>query len=276
MAGGLADEVRSIEARALAGFFARNGNLEQGLREYFESFAIILSYLYDPDGVFQENVARCSKAQFIVGPHRPDETMGLHATACFLGPLERLAIFDPDPVPRLALSTPAGKPAIRNAGFPTGDSPHRAAPRECGTLLAAHPGSGSELKNWPEARWSELLAEILRTTHANLLLVGGEAERGRVERLAGALTGERLHLAASLRLAELAQRLTGCAAFIGHDSGISHLAASLGVPSLLLWGETNEAVWRPLGQGIEILRAGTALAGLPVAPVLEKLRPLLS
>ena len=253
VAGGLAAAVRSIEAPSLAGFFAPKGSLEQGWKDYFGSFAVILSYLYDPEGTFQENVARCSRGQFMAGPHRPDERAGLHATACFLRPLERLAIFDADPVPRLPLS----------------------APRDPGKLLAAHPGSGGEKKNWPETKWSELLAEILRTTDRNLLLVGGEAERGRVERLADALPRERVQLANSLPLPELARRLAGCGAFIGHDSGISHLAASVGLPSLLLWGETPEAVWRPLGQRIEILRAGTALTALAVALVLAKLKPLL-
>src|SRR5437899_6631519 len=93
LAGGLADDVRSIEAGPLAGFFARNGSLNPALQEYFASFAIIISYLYDPDEFFQSNVARCSQAQYIAGPHRPDEQAGLHATKVFLRPLERLAIF---------------------------------------------------------------------------------------------------------------------------------------------------------------------------------------
>ena len=78
LAGGLVDEVRPIESRALAGFFAGHGSLDSNLAEYFNSFSIIISYLYDPDRIFHENVARVSKAQFIVGPHRPDETRQRH------------------------------------------------------------------------------------------------------------------------------------------------------------------------------------------------------
>jgi heptosyltransferase-2 len=73
MAGGLVNEARSIEARALAGFFARNGELEEDLVDYFSEFDLILSYLYDPDEIFKINVSRCSIAQFISGPHRADE-----------------------------------------------------------------------------------------------------------------------------------------------------------------------------------------------------------
>src|SRR6185436_3397048 len=50
-AGGLVDEFRCIEARPLAGFFARHGALTDELRDYFSGFAVIVSYLYDPDGI---------------------------------------------------------------------------------------------------------------------------------------------------------------------------------------------------------------------------------
>src|SRR5258706_510918 len=101
--GGLVDAVRSIEARALAGFFARNGILDPALQEFFAEFSIVISYLYDPDGIFQANVARCSKAQFIAGPYRPNDTLQIHATEVLLKPLERLAIFAPDSTPRLSI-----------------------------------------------------------------------------------------------------------------------------------------------------------------------------
>src|SRR5258706_14380020 len=101
--GGLVDRVQPIEARALAGFFARNGELAEELRDYFSQFNVIVSYLYDPDEIFKTNVARCASGQFIVGPHRPDETNPTHATAVYLKPLERLAILDADSVPRINL-----------------------------------------------------------------------------------------------------------------------------------------------------------------------------
>ena len=103
LAGGLVDRVQPIEARGLAGFFAWDGQLAPDLANYFSGFNIIISYLYDPDEIFQANVARCAAAQFIVAPHRPDETNLTHATAVYLKPLERLAIFDADPVPRLTV-----------------------------------------------------------------------------------------------------------------------------------------------------------------------------
>src|SRR5215813_10243856 len=52
LAGGLVDRVQSIEARAMAAFFARGGLLEEDLSDYFSEFDVIISYLYDPDQIF--------------------------------------------------------------------------------------------------------------------------------------------------------------------------------------------------------------------------------
>ena len=260
LAGGLANRARPIEARALAGFFARNGELAEELRDYFSEFDLIVSYLYDPDQVFRTNVGRCSPAQFIVGPHRPDENAKVHATRTYLKPLERLAIFDADHVPRLTLNP---KPLA---------TPKRSDGGSTLNPIALHPGSGSERKNWPEDRWAELLQYLVNATGFNLLLVGGEAEGERLQRLAAALPPTRTKVAQSLPLAELAEDLEGCGGFIGHDSGISHLAAALGLPGLILWGDANEDIWRPPSERIVVLRHPAGLARLPVADVVAALQ----
>ncbi len=102
-------------------------------------------------------------------------------------------------------------------------------------MLALHPGSGSERKNWPESNWARLLENLAEVEPLHFLLVGGEAEEGRVERLAKRLPAFRAHLAQSLPLSELARQLSKCAVFLGHDSGITHLAAALGLPTWVLW-----------------------------------------
>lgn len=253
-AGGLVNRVQPIEARGLASFFARNGELPEELRDYFSEFNIILSYLYDPDGIFQENVQRCSPAQFIAGPHRPDETQHSHATEVFLKPLERLAIFAADAIPKLAF---APRPALR------------------GPTLALHPGSGSERKNWPEDNWLALIELVLVTTNLNLLLIGGEAEGERLQRLAAALPPTRCVVAKNLPLAELGARMQSCVGFVGHDSGITHLAAALGLSCLVLWAHTREDIWRPRGERVHILRENSGLAQLSVARVHAELTKVL-
>ncbi len=259
LAGGLVDRVQSIEAGALAGFFARGGELAEHLADYFSEFDLILSYLYDPDRIFETNVGRCTGAQFIAGPHRVREPAQLHAAKVYLQPLERLAIFDADPIPRLIL---ASRPPSLNPQPSTLN------------LLAVHPGSGSERKNWPEAKWAELLPRLISSTSFDLLLVGGEAEGERLQRLAATLLPTRTRVAQSLPLETLAHRLAACRAFIGHDSGISHLAAAVGLPGLVLWGDTAEEIWRPPSEKVRVLRHPGGLAGLTVGEVLAQLRSI--
>jgi heptosyltransferase-2 len=236
----------------LAGFFARNGILDTALSEYFSSFHIILSYLYDPDGLFRDNLMRVSTAQIIPGPHRPDDSSPRHAALQLLAPLERLAIFDSDPQPRIAWNA-ANSPTRR---------------------LAVHPGSGGERKNWPEGSWASLLSRWLAFPGREILLVGGEAERDRLDRLERLFGGNRIQTARSLPLNTLVELLGNCSGFVGHDSGISHLAAACGLPGLVIWGPTEAKVWRPYSSLFELLPAPAGLATLPVETVFSKLDEL--
>jgi heptosyltransferase-2 len=264
-AAGLVDAFRSIEARPLARFFARNAELDPNWSAYFESFHLVISYLYDPDEIFKSNMGRCTKAQFIQARHRPDESEDLHATSVFLKPLEQLAIFDPDPVPRLAAST-----------FP------RSETLTPGPWIAVHPGSGSEKKNWPEQNWLQLL-QTLRGR--KILLVGGEAEADRLTRfrdnLARALppsdSAREIRLAQNLPLPHLAGLLAQTQHFIGHDSGITHLAAALGLPTLSLWGPSRPQIWKPLGPKIQLLHSPeNTLQNLDLPTVAAALHNLLN
>lgn len=252
--GGLVDEIRPIESRALAGFFARSGTLDPEWQDYFASFAVIISYLYDPDEFFQTNVTKGSQARFIVGSHRPDDAAKIHATDVLLKPLERLAIFGADRAAKLHLPCPPPKKPV---------------------TLAFHPGSGSERKNWAEENWALLLKHLVERTGANLLLVGGEAEGDRLERLAGRLPPSRIEMARNLPLTELAARLSVCAGFIGHDSGITHLAGALGLRGVVLWGETVREVWAPLSPTLKILGSQNGLAGIAVDEVVAAAENLL-
>jgi heptosyltransferase-2 len=252
VAGKIVDRVRSIESRPLANFFARGGDLLTELAEYFLTFDIIVSYLYDPDRIFQTNVASCSKAQFIVGPHRPDEKLKVHATKVFLQPLERLAIFDADSVPQLSLND---QPKVFNQ-------------------LALHPGSGSEKKIWSPTKWVDLIQRILDETDRDLLLIGGEAEGAWLSKMSSNLPSKRCAFAENLPLVDLGAILQNCAAFVGHDSGISHLAAALNLPGIILWGDTVEEIWAPNNSKTKIIRGENGLATISVPEVFGALNNL--
>ena len=256
VAGGLAESVTPLESSMFSGFFVEGGTWTAAAAEFFAGFDLIISYVYDPDGVFERNVAGCTRARFVRGPHRPNDSDEVPAAVALLHPLEILGMRDADPRPSLV--------APRNGN---------AAP---GTWLAAHPGSGGKCKIWPEANWAEFLELLVNQTEFHLLLIGGEAEKGRCARLASGLPAVRVRIAQSLPLPELARLMQDCAAFVGHDSGITHLAAALDLPGLALWGPSNETVWRPMSEKIQVLRHSTGLEDLPVETVFQAVLKLLA
>jgi ADP-heptose:LPS heptosyltransferase len=68
--------------------------------------------------------------------------------------------------------------------------------------------------------------------------------------------------------------MKSCAAFVGHDSGITHLAAALDLPGLALWGPTAERTWRPKSGKFKLLHDARGLAHLPVETVRDALKNL--
>ncbi|MDQ3199376.1 MAG: glycosyltransferase family 9 protein [Verrucomicrobiota bacterium] len=250
---GYADATRSIEYSALSSFFSRDGELAPGLVEYFSSFQQIVSYLFDPDEIFARNLRRAGVGNLIVGS--PKITGEEHAARQLARPLERLALYLEEP----------GAKIMPN-------DPQKIAP----DLFAVHSGSGSETKNWPIDRFIELGLSLLAASgEPRLLLVGGEADEARLDQMAAALPNEKLKWAENLPLSELAALLQNCAVFLGHDSGISHLAAAVGTPCLLLFGPTDPAIWAPANPWVRVLRAPSQrMDGIDVRKVWAALRSL--
>ena len=92
--------------------------------------------------------------------------------------------------------------------------------------------------------------------------------RGVTEQRVGTKT---LHLAMDLPLEELVELLASCRLFLGHDSGISHLAAACGVPSLLLFGPTDPVMWAPPAPHVRVIKRGDEMASISVEDVLALL-----
>jgi ADP-heptose:LPS heptosyltransferase len=72
----------------------------------------------------------------------------------------------------------------------------------------------------------------------------------------------------------LGSLLQSCASFIGHDSGISHLAAALGLPGIVLWGDTVAEVWRPPSPKVAVVGHPAGLDSISADEVLARLREM--
>ncbi len=236
-----AQAARSIEYGPLSSFFAKNSELPNDLANHFASFDLVISYLYDPDGIFENNLRRCGVENLIHGPAKVDDRD--HAARQLAQPLEELGLRASDFAPRIYPSTEDRKFA---------EDFLRGMPQP---ILAIHPGSGSETKNWPIENWIEFGNVVLDSDkfRGTLIIVSGEADQGRSNELETIWRNDRVHFARNLPLPVLAA-LLGHAIFVGHDSGISHLAAAVGAKCILLFGPTNPEVWAPMNENVEVIR----------------------
>jgi heptosyltransferase-3 len=254
--GQYVDAIRSIEYAAMAGFFARGGSLDPELCDYFAGFQQVISYLFDPDGIFAANLERAGVRHFLAAHVSFDD--GSHAAAQLARPLESLALYLENPAAEI--SPAASHLAAATAFLAPANRP----------LFAIHPGSGSKRKNWPTDRWMTLIRALLDRRLA-LVIVGGEADTATLDALDASFPRSLL-FARDLPLPRLAAILARCSFFLGHDSGISHLAAAVGTQSLLLFGPTDPHVWAPANPHVKILTAPDGdLAALPVDAVLAQL-----
>jgi ADP-heptose:LPS heptosyltransferase len=124
-------------------------------------------------------------------------------------------------------------------------------------MVVLHPGSGSKRKVWPLDRFQRL-AEILQgRLGSKILVVLGPAEEREVERVFGAMDPQTFIQVKGFSLLQIASLMQGCRAFIGNDSGISHMACALGIPTIAIFGPTDSEVWAPRGKKVWIVRKET-------------------
>jgi heptosyltransferase-3 len=234
--------VRSMEYAPLSSFFAKNSELPSELAKYFNNFDLVVSYLYDPDLIFETNLRRCGVKKLITGPGKLAD--GEHAARQLARPLQELGIFASDFAARV---------------FPSAQDRQVAAEflRDCANpIVALHIGSGSETKNWPLQNWVTLGNQLLRSEQfrGSIVVLSGEADAAYVAQLESIWQTDRVRFAKNLALPHVAALLEH-AIFAGHDSGISHLAAAAGANCILLFGPTDPEIWAPRNENVRVICA---------------------
>ena len=242
---GVFEHWRCLDDLEWASFFTEGGELSEETAEWLSGFDAIVSYLHDSSGIWEANVKRVWRGEWLVGPGLPPDNDNRSVSKILLEPLTAWGIEGANSVPWLVLPDQA-------------DSLY---------ALGVHPGSGSPAKNWPEPCWEQFLQHFLAMKCGELLMIGGEAEQDRLRWIESMVKGwGEIHFGKSLL--ETACVLRQCRMFVGHDSGITHLAAALGVPCVVLWGETNRNIWQPPQNHVTVLRGGKGLKEISVDAVL--------
>ena len=124
-------------------------------------------------------------------------------------------------------------------------------------IFAIHPGSGSIFKNWDLQRFIDVLLYIMDVVDLSPIILCGPADEVVVSSLmAGTrmVACARLPVLKDLSLLQLVGVLGHCAAYIGNDSGVTHLSAEIGVPTLAVFGPTDAMLWAPRSAHVQCFK----------------------
>ncbi|HPO51854.1 MAG TPA: glycosyltransferase family 9 protein [bacterium] len=125
-----------------------------------------------------------------------------------------------------------------------------------GNIFFIHPGSGSKRKNWPQ----ENFAEVFKTMNKNFdckILIGECEQEQKNFWIQNAGTHNIVEVQDVVSLAEVLEKGTY---FVGNDSGVSHLAAFLGLQCFVIFGPTSPTIWAPRGENVEIIKTSVQCA----------------
>jgi lipopolysaccharide heptosyltransferase III len=136
-------------------------------------------------------------------------------------------------------------------------------------MIGLGPTANWAPKVWPTARFAALFRALsggpLAGAVPAVFAGPGETERAMAEPLLAALP-EAIDCVGRLSLPEIAACLARCALFVGNDSGLMHLAAAAGAPTLGLFGPTSSEEYAPAGaKAAAVVSASARMEGLDVA-----------
>jgi heptosyltransferase-2 len=135
----------------------------------------------------------------------------------------------------------------------------------CPKLVAIAPAAAyGPAKEWPQSYYAALVS-LLAQRGVQSVLVGGAGDVAGCEAIAAAVTCGAIIAAGQTNIGELMALLSLCDGFVGNDSGAAHLASSLGVPTVAIFGSTAPQRTGPLGPRTTIL-----YKGLPCSPCLAR------
>ncbi len=230
--------VWSLERPEIRKLFVDEVTDEEALKVFFGGYTKIYSWLGSGQQQFVRRLQSASRGKAKIFPFRPPIGR-IHQTDYYLCCLD-------DVMPR------GREPVI---------APGDKGVRWCDDFYATHelrqrpvlvlaPGSGAREKNWPEEFFIAVADWWRDTIQGKVVLLLGpvEEERGGYRRLQ-----RRCVTASGLQLFQAAALLHGSHVYLGNDSGVSHLAAAVGVRTVVLFGPSDVQQWAPRGKRVTIV-----------------------
>jgi hypothetical protein len=282
------DSIRSIDSVDLHRLFAETDTFDlvdgDALINVFGDYAWIVTFLGEPDSNFEQNLiftANCSRsAEVITLSMKPSEKLSAHITDFYIQQfIAQSGLFLE---PRLVLHrTPNGEKAkslikATKADINRGkeileeinvDSSEK--------LVVIQPGSSGSHKCCHLDNFL-VVAEELVSKNIQVIFLLGPAEVDRFSDTTIKKISTVTNCLSDLSLTQVLELLSCADAFLGNDSGVTHLAAALGVRTIAVFGPTNPDIYSPIGPAVTVLTSSDAsFTKKPSASLQKKLLAVL-
>ena len=239
------DAMTSIEGPEYRALFSVS-DMPAAVSKFFQQFHLVVVWTADRDGSIKSALHWLKGAHVIVRSPGLSEKSELHATDRFLATLgDQLPL---GPVPEATLTATendqkAGAQWLSDHGINAGAD----------LLVAVQAGSGSPTKCWPSDRFVRVV-DGLHKNGIQVVLIEGPADAEATQGVAGGLSIPLPRLR-DASLSSVVGVLSQCNAFLGNDSGLTHVATALGLPTVAVFGPTDPAIWGLRSQNLVALRA---------------------
>jgi heptosyltransferase III len=281
---GVAEQTFDFQDIQWSELFSSNGIRTSSMHDLLAEIDLAICWMRDPDGIIEHNLKTSGIKQLIITPGRPPagehlhivdylaRTIGLPDVGTLIEHKKSSMAFVGARVDEGRLGGPLWSPVDGGYG-PFIDQPTTSSDQWLATnrFVAIHPGSGAAEKCWPISRFAEVIKRLWEQNFP-VLLLSGPADTERVHDLLKQLLlpskPNMFKLLTHVPLLEVAQHLRQCRCYLGNDTGITHLAAMLGVPTVAIFGPTDPNIWRPVGPFVKVLQ-GHTLEDVTVDAALE-------
>jgi heptosyltransferase III len=113
-------------------------------------------------------------------------------------------------------------------------------------VLALSPAANWIGKQWPATSFAAMIKQFLSQQSAKIAVFAAPEEKASIQTVLDAIPDEnRIDLVGKLSLLEIAACLKRCRAFVGNDSGLMHMSAAVGTPTLGLYGPSDHLMYGP-------------------------------
>jgi ADP-heptose:LPS heptosyltransferase len=229
--------VRSLECYEITRLFVPGAEQDERLIGFFGSYAFIYSWMAGSQPDFLRHLQALSDGKLRIFPFRPSGSR-LHMTDYYLSCLGEKDQGEIFPAIRLRSDALAWSHLFWQRHGLEGKK-----------VLVLAPGSGAKEKNWPTQSFKAVAEWWEKRFKGKVIGVFGpvEEERGELGNL-----GDRVLVVRGLELAKMAALLIRCDLYLGNDSGVTHLAAALGVETVAIFGPTDPWQWAPRGKRVRV------------------------